>query len=510
MAELLHLIIFLPLAGALLVWLLPARSAPQAGPPAEAGSHGGHEPSPPPPNGPRWIAALVSFATLVLALVLFANYNRGFGGFQFETNVPWIGLIGANYHVGVDGISLPLVVLNAMLTFLAVLVSWNLGVRAKEYFALVLVLETAVAGVFTSLDWFLFFLFWELELAPMFLLIGVWGGPNREYAAMKFLIYTVLGGAFMLVGILAMYFSSGLGTFDMIALSQFNYAPYLQITLFLLLFVAFAIKIPIWPFHTWLPDAHVEAPTAISVLLAGVLLKMGGYGLIRLVWLLPSAAEALDWALAILAVVNILYGAMVALGQTDLKKIIANSSVSHMGFVVLGVSAMTQVGFEGAVLQMFTHGTITGLLFMMVGLVYDRTHTRDVTAMGGLARQMPKIGTVFVVAGLASLGLPGLSGFVAEFLVFVGSFARGGEWPWYTVLGAFGIVLSAGYILWMLERVFYGPMAEQWRGLTDATRLEMAYVGTLVVVIVLVGVYPNLLLDLIANSVAPIVARIPT
>jgi NADH-quinone oxidoreductase subunit M len=247
------------------------------------------------------------------------------------------------------------------------------------------------------------------------------------------------------------------------------------------------------------------------VLLAGVLLKMGGYGLLRIcVGLLPAAAQAVAPALAVLAVINILYGAMVALGQSDLKKIIANSSVSHMGFVVLGVSALTQVGFEGAVLQMFTHGTITGLLFMMVGLVYDRTHTREVGQMGGLAAQMPKIGTVFVVAGLASLGLPGLSGFVAEFVTFIGTAdSHVGNWWPFAVLGTFGVVLAAGYILWMLERVFYGPLADQWKGLPDATRLEMATVGTLVAVIVLVGLYPNLLLGMIANSVAPIVGRLP-
>jgi NADH-quinone oxidoreductase subunit M len=246
------------------------------------------------------------------------------------------------------------------------------------------------------------------------------------------------------------------------------------------------------------------------VLLAGVLLKMGAYGLLRVcVTVLPGAAVAVASLLAVLAVINILYGGMVALGQRDLKSIIANSSISHMGFVLLGISAMNQVGFEGAVLQMFTHGTITGLLFMMVGLVYDRTHTRDVAGMGGLAKQMPKIATVFVIAGLASLGLPGLSGFVAEFLVFLGGFAAGGWWPLYTVLGAFGIVLSAGYILWLLERVFYGPMAAQWAGLPDATRLETVTIGTLVAVIVLVGVWPNVLLEIIANSVAPIVSRLP-
>ena len=511
MDVLLTLVIFLPLAGALLVWLLPAPN-PAAGPVGpEPGSDVHHTPHVDPPNTPRTVAAVISAVALVLSLVLFVSYDRGLGGFQFQTNVPWISLLGVSYHIGIVGISLPLVVLNALLTFLAILVSWNLAVRPKEYFALVLILETAVAGVFSSLDLFLFFLFWELELAPMFLLIGVWGGPRREYAAMKFLIYTVLGGAFMLLGILLLYFGAGLGTFDMLALQQYNFGPTLQLVAFILLFIAFAVKIPVFPFHTWLPDAHVEAPTAISVLLAGVLLKMGGYGLIRIcIGLLPAAAQQAATVLAVLAVINILYGAMIALGQTDLKKIIANSSVSHMGFVVLGASALTQVGFEGAVLQMFTHGTITGLLFMMVGLVYDRTHTREVGAMGGLAAQMPKIATVFVVAGLASLGLPGLSGFVAEFVTFIGTFdSHGGAWWAFAVLGTFGVVLAAGYILWMLERVFYGPMADQWKGLPDATRLEMFTVGTLVAVIVLVGVYPNLLLGMIANSVAPILSKIP-
>src|SRR5262245_36522313 len=289
MQAVLNLVIFLPLAGAVLVWLVPSRE----GAPTVADDHG-HAAAAGDPGPHRWIAALVSGTALALSLVLFFSFNRAQSGFQFETNVPWIGVLGVNYHVGVDGISLPLLVLNALLTFLAVLVSWNLAVRPKEYFALVLVLETAVAGVFCSLDLFLFFLFWELELAPMFLLIGVWGGPNREYAAMKFLIYTVLGGAFMLVGILAMYWGAGLGTFDMLALAAYNYTLPFQILAFGLLYVAFAVKIPIFPFHTWLPDAHVEAPTAISVLLAGVLLKMGGYGLIRLsVTLLPAAAVAL-------------------------------------------------------------------------------------------------------------------------------------------------------------------------------------------------------------------------
>lgn len=515
MEALLNLVIFLPLVGALVVWLLPSP------PSLAAAEHAGEAPAPtalgaaapsyyPPP---RWTAAFFSGLALALSLVLFFSFDRGRAGFQFETNVPWIPFLGASYHVGVDGISMPLVVLNALLTFLAILVAWNLTLRPKEFFALVLVLETAVAGVFTSLDFFLFFLFWELELAPMYLLIGVWGGPRREYAAMKFLLYTVLAGGFLLVGILVLYFGAGLRTFDMVVLSARDYPLALQTLAFLLLYVGFAVKLPVFPFHTWLPDAHVEAPTAISVLLAGVLLKMGGYGLIRIcVSVLPDAAKQFALVLMILAVINILYGAMVALAKTDMKQIIANSSISHMGFVLLGLGAMNQIGLQGAVLQLFTHGTITGLLFIMVGLVYDRTHTRDVRELGGLATQIPIIATVFVIGGLASLGLPSLSGFVAEFLVFVGGFKSGDiwgrTWPLLTALGAFGVVLSAGYILWLLERVFYGPLSERWRGLPDATRLEFATIGTLVAVIVLVGVYPNLLLDIVANGVAPIVARL--
>lgn len=515
MDVLLNLVIFLPIVGALLVWLLPApasvavdpHGAPHGEAPAAVAAPVNNYPS------PRWTAAFFTGLVLALSVLLLFSFDRARAGFQFETNTPWIPFLGVNYHIGVDGISMPLVVLNALLTFLAVLVAWNLPLRPKEFFALVMVLETAVFGVFTSLDFVLFFLFWELELAPMFLLIGVWGGPRREYAAMKFLLYTVLGGGFILLGTLVLYFGAGLRTFDMVVLSAQQYALPLQTAAFLLLAVGFAIKLPVFPFHTWLPDAHVEAPTAISVLLAGVLLKMGGYGLIRIcVTVLPDAAKQFALLIMILAVINILYGAMVALAQTDMKKIIANSSISHMGFVLLGIGAMNQIGLEGAVLQLFTHGTITGLLFMMVGLVYDRTHTRDVRELGGLGAQIPIIATSFVIAGLASLGLPGLSGFVAEFLVFVGGF-KGGDvwgrtWPILTALGAFGVVLSAGYILWLLERVFYGPISDRWRGLPDATRLEYFYVGALIGVIVLFGLYPNLLLDIIANSVTPIVTRL--
>jgi NADH-quinone oxidoreductase subunit M len=396
-------------------------------------------------------------------------------------------------------------VLNAFLVFLAVLVSWNTVLRPREYFALIMVLETAVAGVFTSLDFFLFFLFWELELAPMFLLIGIWGSARREYAAMKFILYTVAGSAFMLVGILVLYLAGGERTFNMVTLGAQQYAPAVQSAVWLLLFVGFAVKIPIFPFHTWLPDAHTEAPTAISVLLAGVLLKMGAYGLLRAnVGMLPDATRQFAAALAVLAVINVLYGALVAMMQSDLKRVIANSSISHMGYVVLGAAALTPMALQGAVFQMFTHGTITGLLFVMVGLVYDRTHTREISALGGLSRRMPFIAVTFVVAALASLGLPGLSGFVAEFLVFLGSFP---VWRVATILAVFTIVVTAGYMLWLLERVFFGSERPEWRGLGDASRLEIATVGALVIVILLIGVFPSLLAGIIIPGVSPIASR---
>jgi NADH-quinone oxidoreductase subunit M len=345
----------------------------------------------------------------------------------------------------------------------------------------------------------------------MFLLIGIWGGPRREYAAMKFIIYTITGSAFMLVGILALFFltssPTGGGTFDLFQISNGAKALPLatQVVLFLLLFVGFAVKVPIVPFHTWLPDAHVEAPTPISVLLAGILLKMGGYGLIRLcVTMLPDGARALSTMLVILGTIGVIYGAMLALAQIngDLKKMIAYSSVSHMGYVILGLAALSAGGIQGAVVQMFTHGTITALLFTMVGLVYDRTHTRIIPDMGGLAPKMPFIASSFVIAGLASLGLPGLNGFIGEFVVFMGAFA---VWPVYTSISVFAIVLTAGYICWMLMRVFFGTLDEhKWHGLTDADPREKLVVACMVGIIILTGMYPGAVADVIAIGVAPI------
>ena len=476
----LSLILFLPLAAAIAIMLFPKDSS-------------------------RWLAALASLVVLGLSVAAFLVFDRSASGMQLVEKAAWIPQYGVSYFVGVDGISLPMVVLTGLLVFMAVLVSWRLDVRPKEYFALVMVLETAMMGVFVSEDLLLFFLFWELELAPMYLLIGIWGGARREYAAMKFILFTMAGSVFMLVGIFAIYFAAGKNSFDMTVLGAQQYAAGFQLVVFLLLAVGFAVKIPMFPFHTWLPDAHTEAPTAISVLLAGVLLKMGAYGLIRIpMGMLPEAAHQIAPWLAVFAVINILYGAAVSMMQQDLKRLIAYSSVSHMGYVLLGASALTAVGMQGAVLQMFTHGTITGLLFMMVGLVYDRTHTRVISNLGGLAAKMPAIAVTFVVAGLASLGLPGMSGFVAEFLVFIGTFP---VWQLATILGAFGIVITAGYLLWMLERVFMGPISEKWAHLTDANPLEMFYVGVMVAVIVGVGIFPSVLTDVIRSGVVTVVQR---
>ncbi len=483
----LNVAIWLPLVGALAIVLLPAHQERNA----------------------RWIAVTISGVAVVLAAALALSFSSrlpGAGsGPQFVTSLPWIPQLGASYFVGLDGLSLPMFLLNASLVFLAVLVSWNTTLRPRAYFALLLVLETAVAGVFASLDFFLFFLFWELELAPMFLLIGVWGGARREYAAMKFILYTVAASAFMLVGILVLYLAAPTRSFDMVYLAAQHYAPAVQSVVWLFLFVGFAVKIPIFPFHTWLPDAHTEAPTAISVLLAGVLLKMGAYGLLRAnIGMLPDATQQFAGALAVLAVINVVYGALVAMTQSDLKRVIANSSISHMGYVVLGAAALTPMALEGAVFQMFTHGTITALLFIMVGLVYDRTHTREISALGGLAGRMPFIAVAFVVAALASLGLPGLSGFVAEFLIFLGSFP---VWRAPTILAVFTIVITAGYMLWLIERVFFGPERPQWASLGDASRLEVATVGALVVVIVAVGVFPTLLGGIIIQGISAIASR---
>ena len=456
------------------------------------------------------VFTLASFALSVAVFCLFDSSGGAIGQMQFEEKVSWIPAINAHYHLGVDGLSLPLVILMTFLGFLSVLVSWNVELRPREYFIWLLVLETSILGVFMSLDLILFFLFWELELIPMYFLIAIWGSGRKEYAANKYLLYTLVGSALMLAGILSIYFSTG--SMNMMELSGLTLAaPVVPITLmFFLLFGGFAIKLPMFPFHTWLPDAHTNAPTAASVILAGALLKMGGYGMIRLcVTMLPEVAMRFAPVMGVLAAVGVLYGAAVTLRQKDLKRLIAYSSVSHMAYVLLGIFALTRISITGAVLQMVSHGIVTGLLFAMVGLVYDKTHDRNLDNLGGLARRMPVAVVVFTIAGLASLGLPGTSGFAAEFITFVGSFSSPiAGMKIYTLLGVLGIVFTAGYILWMLQRTFYGPPQEKFDSLPDADTVEKICIFTFVGAILLVGIYPAILTDIIKMGIEPIVKLI--
>ena len=496
----LSLLIFLPLAGALLIALLPGKHTP---------THAFWQNTPGTlQQQARWIALITSLGALVIAVVLFIIFDRDQAGFQFVDEFAWINAesVGFNigYAFGVDGLSMPLVLLTAVLSMVSVLVSWNIDLRPKEYFAWLLVLQTSVLGVFTSLDLIFFFLFWELELIPMFLLISIWGSGNRNYSALKFVLYTIFGSAFMLVGFLVL--GSAADTFDIRELrgSDLSAAILPLQAVFAFILIAFAVKLPVVPLHTWLPDAHTDAPTAVSVLLAGVLLKMGGYGILRLLFtIMPDVGADADLALAIIGTVSIVYGAIVTMRQTDLKRLIAYSSVSHMGFVLLGVSALGVTGMSGAALQLVTHGLITGMLFVMVGLIYDRTHTRQIGEMRGLIHYMPLLGAGLVFAGLAGLGLPALAGFVAEITIFLGAFGRH-EAP--VVVALLGVLLAAGYILWALERTLFGPRDEKWSSLTDANHwTELVAIGSLAALIVLLGVYPRLVMDLLEQGVEPIV-----
>jgi NADH-quinone oxidoreductase subunit M len=454
-------------------------------------------------------AAAAAAVPLVLAVQLFIQFDRGSSAMQFVEHYTWIKAFSIEYFMGIDGLSVPMVLLTAFLSFICIIASWNIKKAIKGYMALFLILEAGMIGVFCALDFFLFYVFWEVMLLPMYFLIGVCGGPRKEYAAIKFFLYTLAGSILMLLVMIALYLNvkdpiTGGHTFNMLyMMDQSNHSAWLNLTnvrhiLFVGLFIGFAIKVPIFPFHTWLPDAHVEAPTAVSVILAGVLLKMGTYGMLRINYtMLPDATLWFSLPLAILGVINIIYGALCAMAQTDMKKLVAYSSISHMGYVLLGMAVFTEAGINGAVLQMFNHGTITAMLFLCVGVLYDRAHTRDINGFGGLGLQMPIYTTVFSFALFAALGLPGLSGFISEAMVFMGAFPVYRE---LTMVAALGIVLGAAYILWMLQRVFLGPLNPKWDTLPDISAREMFTLVPIALVVLILGIYPMPVLNLMKVS----------
>jgi NADH-quinone oxidoreductase subunit M len=457
------------------------------------------------------------FSTATFALSLLLISGTGGQGYSFEQNVNWIGAIGARYHLGVDGISLWLVILTTLLMPIAVLSSWtSVKKRQLSYYIFLLLLEGAMIGVFVSLDLLLFYLFFEASLVPMFFLIGVWGGERRIYAAVKFFIYTAVGSLLMLVGIIALYFM--FGSFDYVEIMQAMgsgstaLSPRAEFWLFLAFAFAFCIKIPLFPLHTWLPDAHTEAPTAGSVILAGVLLKMGTYGLLRFnLGLFPNMSRHFAWLMITLAVIGIIYGALVAMVQPDVKRLVAYSSVSHMGFVVLGLFSFTELGMQGALYQMLNHGVSTGALFLFVGFIYERRHTRMISDFGGLSTPMPWFATLFVIASLSSIGLPFLNGFVGEFLIMLGSWTSNAiSRPWIaTMLAGTGVIWAAVYMLWMLQRVLFGPVNNQENaGLRDLNAREVGLLIPLLLLMLFMGIAPRPFLDRSQASVEAVRARV--
>jgi NADH-quinone oxidoreductase subunit M len=461
----------------------------------------------------RVVANVTALATLAVSLVLWRSVQPGVSGFQFVERASWVPTLGIDYSLGVDGISLLLVLLSTVITALATLASWKIDERIKEYYALFLLLESGILGVFLSLDAFLFYVFFEAVLIPMYFIIGIWGGPRRLYAAIKFFLYTLTGSVLMLLGLLALYFlhaqQFGFYSFEIAELMKLNLAPAAQQWIFWALFCGFAVKVPMFPFHTWLPDAHVEAPTAGSVVLASLLLKMGTYGFIRFsLPLLPAASadRTVVEVMAVLSIIAIIYGALVSLMQRDWKKLIAYSSVSHMGFCTLGIFALDSAGITGSVLQQLNHGITTGLLFLLAGMIYERRHTREIAGYGGVAYAMPRFAIVFAIAAFASAGLPLLNGFVGEFTILQGVFAVNRIWAACAMLG---IVLAAAYLLWLYQRTMLGSIRhEENRLLPDLNTREMFIVVPLVIWAITIGIYPKPYFDVLEKPVAAIVARV--
>jgi len=460
----------------------------------------------------KWVALLATSATFIVSLFLLSGFNPDDTGFQFVEEKTWI--IGLTYKMGIDGISLLFVMLTTFLMPLVIAACWDVNTRVKEYMIAFLVLETLMLGVFCALDLVLFYLFFEGGLIPMFLIIGIWGGANRIYASFKFFLYTFLGSVLMLVAMIAMYVDAGTTdiqallthTFgsETISVMGFQVIGGLQTVLWVAFFASFAVKMPMWPVHTWLPDAHVQAPTAGSVVLAAILLKMGGYGFLRFsLPMFPVASDILGPFVLWISVIAIIYTSFVALVQEDMKKLIAYSSVAHMGYVTMGIFAANQQGIDGAIFQMLSHGFISGALFLCVGVIYDRMHTRDIDAYGGLVNRMPAYALIFMFFTMANVGLPGTSGFIGEFLVLIGIFQVN---TWVAMFATTGVILSAAYALWLYRRVVMGDLIkESLRSITDMTGRERAIFAPLVVMTLLLGVYPSLVTDLIGPSVEALV-----
>jgi len=480
---LLSLFIFLPVAGAFL--LLFIRNAVAA----------------------RWTALVFSILELGLCIPLLLNFDGSIAHMQFGESMPWIAAWNINYRLGVDGISVLFVALSALLTVISILVSWtSIQERVREFMIAMLFLEAAMIGVFVSLDLFLFYIFWEAMLIPMYLLIGIWGGPNRLYAAIKFFLYTLVGSVLMLIAIISVYFAAG-QTFDVLALMNHKFDYTFQMWVFAAFFAAFAVKVPMFPVHTWLPDAHVEAPTAGSIILAGILIKMGAYGFLRFsLPFFPDAAIAWTPAIMVLSVIAIIYGAYMAFAQTDFKKLIAYSSVSHMGFVTLGIFALNLQGLEGGILQMLNHGVSTGALFLAVGVIYERTHTRQIADYGGIAARVPIYATFLMIITFSSIGLPGTNGFIGEFTILLGAFLHH---KMYAVIASLGIILGAGYMLWLYQRVAFGKITNSHNEhLADMNAREIVAAFPLVVLVFLIGLYPNAAFGVMHASVENLVQQI--